>query len=370
MATWRFRTPNEWEGVPRWADVLVWRNHIFQLIITSKYASDDNRDAMTQGGFNDKAWGVNRLASIARKHGACGTCVDIINSLYGFPTMQVNEAFVKIHEQAKAQMADPTQIALAFQLLNETNLSYFSPAQQAELVRLKGVCLERIGNDVDARDALSTAVGLHDKLGEGWLSWGVFCENATMRETLGMPAERNRTAREVAVEQAVACYLTSAAQGSPGGRAMMARVLRLLTFEDAGGAVSRAMAQHVGAVPSWVWLQWVPQLLASLQHNEMQMAKALLRRVVGQHPHALYLHLRAALMGLRALVTTHEARAATRAADGRGAVSEARAAATAFEEGKKLMQIARQEDPAHMAVTEAAVSQASAGGWRKGRVAL
>lgn len=45
----------------------------------------------------DKAWSVNRLGRIARLHHQPEACVQIINTLYGFNAMEVQEAFVKVH---------------------------------------------------------------------------------------------------------------------------------------------------------------------------------------------------------------------------------------------------------------------------------
>ena len=49
-----------------------------------------------------QAWSVNRYAMVARKHGLYHTCINIINSMYGFNAMEVQEAFTKIKEQVRA----------------------------------------------------------------------------------------------------------------------------------------------------------------------------------------------------------------------------------------------------------------------------
>jgi len=49
-----------------------------------------------QMGYRDKAWSVNRLAHVARLHHLPETCVQMINTLYGFNAMEVQEAFVKV----------------------------------------------------------------------------------------------------------------------------------------------------------------------------------------------------------------------------------------------------------------------------------
>lgn len=54
-----------------------------------------------QLGYRDKAWSVNRLGAVARRHGYGEACLRIINSLYGFNAMEVQEAFIKIREQVR-----------------------------------------------------------------------------------------------------------------------------------------------------------------------------------------------------------------------------------------------------------------------------
>lgn len=54
-----------------------------------------------------QAWSVNRYAMVARKHGLYHTCIDIINHMYGFNAMEVQEAFTKIKEQARSPPRSP-----------------------------------------------------------------------------------------------------------------------------------------------------------------------------------------------------------------------------------------------------------------------
>lgn len=56
--------------------------------------------------------------------------------------MEVQEAFTKIKEQAKCNLADPELQVAALNLLNGQNLDYFQPQHQAELFRLKAVALQ------------------------------------------------------------------------------------------------------------------------------------------------------------------------------------------------------------------------------------
>lgn len=83
-----------------------------------------------------------RLGSVARKQGNPAMCKDIIANMYGYNAMEVQEAFNKIREQARAFLAQPGQLTEGLNLVNQQDLGYFQPLHQAELFRLKGVFLQ------------------------------------------------------------------------------------------------------------------------------------------------------------------------------------------------------------------------------------
>ena len=82
------------------------------------------------------------MGCVARKHGNVEAAKSIINTLYGFNAMEVQEAFVKIREQAKAFLQQPEQLMNGLNLLNAQNLEYFQPHHQAELFRMRGLFLQ------------------------------------------------------------------------------------------------------------------------------------------------------------------------------------------------------------------------------------
>jgi transformation/transcription domain-associated protein len=61
--------------------------------------------------------------------------------------MEVQEAFVKVQEQAKAYMQQPTEYVHGLNLINSTNLDYFQPAHHAEMICLKGQFLHLLGDE-------------------------------------------------------------------------------------------------------------------------------------------------------------------------------------------------------------------------------
>jgi len=145
--TWKLRTPNEWEGVRWWSDILTWRNHVYNTTIRQFSNLQSVNPNLHQLGYRDKAWSVNRLGHVARIHHLPDACITMINSLYGFNAMEVQEAFVKVQEQARAYMLRPSEHVHGLNLINSTNLDYFQPAHHAEMMSLKGQFLHLLNDD-------------------------------------------------------------------------------------------------------------------------------------------------------------------------------------------------------------------------------
>jgi hypothetical protein len=58
LETWRLRTPNEWEPLSAWADVLTWRNAIYNVVINAFKNLGEMAPHLHQLGYRDKAWSV------------------------------------------------------------------------------------------------------------------------------------------------------------------------------------------------------------------------------------------------------------------------------------------------------------------------
>lgn len=155
--TWKLRTPNEWEPVRWWSDVLTWRNQVYNMTIRQFSTMQAANPNLHQMGYRDKAWSVNRLGHVARLHHLPEACVHIINSLYGFNAMEVQEAFVKVQEQAKAYMLRPSEHLHGLNLINSTNMDYFQAAHQAEMFCLKAQFLHLLG-DIDEGEMTLSAL--------------------------------------------------------------------------------------------------------------------------------------------------------------------------------------------------------------------
>jgi len=317
METWRLRLPNEWEALSHWGDVLIWRNHIYNIIINALNEYQELLPQLHQAGYRDKAWSVNQLGAAARKQYQYNTCISSINKLYGFNRMDVQEAFVKIKEQAKAYLAGGEETITGLNLITTTNLEYFTPEHQSEIFRLKGLFHQALGEHGAANNAFSTSLSLHRQLPEAWLSWGTF--NDMMYASSGDKAY---------LESCAACYLQAIRFGSTRGRGLLPRLLHLLSFENEGGEVGRALDRQ-GDMPLWALLVWIPQLLMGLQRPEVMHIKRLLVQLAVVYPQALYYSLRTFLLTLRETAVKPLQEYTNAARGAKAAVEKAKAAEAA-----------------------------------------
>jgi len=231
-------------------------------------------------GYRDRAWSVNKLAAVARKQGLAQVCVRIPNALYGYLTMELQEAFVKIREQVKAypgagegQAHDGSQLNQCDPpgLLPRADATGDLPAQgrvpaaaRGQRERQPGVldsCLQlpQPGQDLEVLGPLLRP-GLAGEPGGGRVARLTPAAATSRLSSAGPPT---------AAPSWPACSTSSA---SRTGRASW------------GAAFDR----HIDNVPYWVWLAWIPQLLLSLQRPEQAYTKAILFKVAAMYPQALY----------------------------------------------------------------------------------
>ncbi|XP_031475658.1 uncharacterized protein LOC116247605 isoform X2 [Nymphaea colorata] len=288
LETWRLRTPNEWDNLTVWYDLLQWRNEVYNTVIDAFKDFGPTNPQLHHLGYRDKAWSVNKLAHIARKQGLHDVCVTILDKMYGHSTMEVQEAFVKIREQAKAYLEMKGELISGLNLINNTNLDYFPLKNKAEIFRLKGDFLLKLNDCENANVAYSNAIGLFKQLPKGWISWGNYCDMVY-----------KETRDEMWLEYAVSCFLQGIKYGVSNSRSHLARVLYLLSFDTPNEAVGRAFDKYAEQIPHFVWLPWIPQLLLSLQRSEAPHCKLVLHKIATVYPQALYYWLRTYLLERR-----------------------------------------------------------------------
>ena len=82
MESWRLRQPNEYEPLSYWQDLLLWRNQIHNMVVTAlngvAMEGTTQQQQLGQLGYKEKAWTVNRLASIFTLHGCTDSTLNTL----------------------------------------------------------------------------------------------------------------------------------------------------------------------------------------------------------------------------------------------------------------------------------------------------
>ena len=108
--------------------------------------------------------------------------------LIGFCLTCLQEAYVKISEQAKAYLEMKGELINGLNLINRTNLEYFPEKHQAEAFRIKGDFLLKLNDSEGANLAYSNAITLFKNLPKGWVSWGNYCDMVLVPLPIYYPA--------------------------------------------------------------------------------------------------------------------------------------------------------------------------------------
>ncbi|KAK7034392.1 FAT domain-containing protein [Favolaschia claudopus] len=226
---------------------------------------------------------INRFAHVARKHDLLDACFTSLIKIYTLPNIEISEAFLKLREQARCHYQKPNDLAAGLEVINNTNLVFFSVAQKAEFYTLKGMFHARAKRNEDANNAFGQAVQLDMTQAKAWAEWGRFNDNMFKE----VPADLSYAAN------AVSCYLQAAGQyKSEKSRPLIARIQWLLSVDDNTLAISRAFDTYKGDAAYWYWITSIPHLCMSLSNREVQQARYVLLNLARHYPQALFFQLR------------------------------------------------------------------------------
>lgn len=299
LTAWRERLPNPWDDMNYWSDILAWRQHVFTAInaafapliseqnstagqVSTTAANTPPSHPFAYRGYHEIAWLINRFAHIARKNHLFDVCLSFLNRIYTLPNIEIQDAFLKLREQAKCHMERPGDLPHALEVVNATNLNYFSSLQKGEFFALRSVILSRLGMFEEANRVFAQAVQIDLNMGHGWAAWGRFNDNRF--------AQQHDVNLAV---NAINCYLQAATLfKAHKSRRFLSRILWLLTFEDSCGSLGKSFEMYNHDLPTWYWVCFVPQLLSSLARREQRLSRFVLIKIAKNYPQALYLPLR------------------------------------------------------------------------------
>ncbi|XP_034936834.1 transformation/transcription domain-associated protein [Chelonus insularis] len=295
VKTWRNRLPVIADDLSHWSDIFTWRQHHYTFISSHYDSQQDQSTNHSMLGVHASAQAIIHFGKIARKHNLTGVCLDSLSRIYTIPSVPIVDCFQKIRQQVKCylQMASVTgnnELQEGLEVIESTNLKYFTKEMTAEFYALKGMLLSQIGRSDDANKAFSAAVQLHDTLVKAWALWGDYLEQIFTRDS-----------RQISIGvSAITCFLHACRhQNESKSRKYLAKVLWLLTYDDEKSSLMEAVDKYAVGVPPIQWLPWIPQLLMCLVRHEGNVILNLLSQVGRMFPQAVYFSIRTLYLTLK-----------------------------------------------------------------------
>ncbi|EPQ15807.1 Transformation/transcription domain-associated protein [Myotis brandtii] len=296
VKTWRNRLPIVSDDLSHWSSVFMWRQHHYQAIVTA-YENSSQYDPSSNNamlGVHASASAIIQYGKIARKQGLVNVALDILSRIHTIPTVPIVDRFQKIRQQVKcylplAGVVGKNECMQGLEVIESTNLKYFTKEMTAEFYALKGMFLAQINKSEEANKAFSAAVQMHDVLVKAWAMWGDYLENIFVKERqlhLGVSA--------------IICYLQACKhQNESKSRKYLAKVLWLLSFDDDKNTLADAVDKYCIGVPPIQWLAWIPQLLTCLVGSEGKLLLNLISQVGRVYPQAVYFPIRTLYLTLK-----------------------------------------------------------------------
>ncbi|XP_043599030.1 transformation/transcription domain-associated protein isoform X1 [Bombus pyrosoma] len=295
VKTWRNRLPVIADDLSHWSDIFTWRQHHYTFISSHYDSQQDQTTNHSMLGVHASVQAIIHFGKIARKHNLCGVCLDSLSKIYTIPSVPIVDCFQKIRQQVKcylqmASVSGKNELQEGLEVIESTNLRYFTKEMTAEFYALKGMLLSQIGRSDDANKAFSAAVQLHDTLVKAWALWGDYLEHIFTRD-----------ARQISIGiSAITCFLHACRhQNESKSRKYLAKVLWLLTYDDDKSSLMEAVEKYAVGVPPIQWLPWIPQLLMCLVRHEGNVILNLLSQVGRMFPQAVYFSIRTLYLTLK-----------------------------------------------------------------------
>jgi transformation/transcription domain-associated protein len=97
---------------------------------------------------------IIHFGKVARKHGLTNVCLNSLSRIYTIPSVPIVDCFQKIRQQVKCYVqlaaragavSGRQELQEGLEVIESTNLKYFTKDMTAEFYALKGMLLAKIG---------------------------------------------------------------------------------------------------------------------------------------------------------------------------------------------------------------------------------
>jgi transformation/transcription domain-associated protein len=205
-------------------------------------------------------------------------CFTALSKIYTLPNIEIQEAFFKLREQAQCHFRNPTEYSAGLDVINNTNLLYFTTSQKSEFFAMKGKFLNKLNLHEEAALSFSSAIQIDMNLPKAWGLWGQY-NDRLFKEN---PAEIKHAI------SAVSCFLhASALYNNAKSRKYISKVIWLLSMDDSQGNILKSYEAFKGETPLWFWITFIPQLLSCLAAKEARFARQILMKIAKSFPQVI-----------------------------------------------------------------------------------
>lgn len=310
IKTWRTRLPLVSDDISYWNDIFTWRQFHYEAFTKyyEKQSSTVSGNLTNQTGANNAMHGVHALANgivyfgkVARKHHLYELCLTTLNKIHLKQSVPIIDCFHKVKQEIKCyintfEFLNPQQAAEIMDLIEATNLKYFTKDNVAELLSLKGQFLQTYGKFEEANHLFSYSVALNDNQPKLWGSWGDYLAEAFVGIcSRGSDAYTKRNME--AAESALIALLHAArhnpqSSGEVKVRKYIAKILWLLSYDNDKKVLHSTFDSNSVNILSSNWINWIPQLVTSITREDGRYFVNLMNQIARHYPLALYYPLR------------------------------------------------------------------------------
>ena len=197
----------------------------------------------------------------------------------------------------------PPQINEIFELLESTNLKYFTRENVAELLSLKAQFLQTSGKYEDANNLFSYSTYLNDTLPKLWGPWGDYLTEAFV--SLCSKNSDSFQRRSIDTAESALIALLNAARHNPASsgeskvRKYISKAFWLLLYDNEKRVLHNIFENYALNIPSSNWINWIPQLITLLIKEEGKHFVQLMQQLIRHYPLALYYPLRTLYLKLK-----------------------------------------------------------------------
>lgn len=306
IKTWRTRLPLINDDLSYWNDIFTWRQFHYESFTKfyEKQAPLGTNVNPAMLGVHALAQGIVNFGKIARKQHLYDLCLETLNKIHKKQSVPIIDCFLKVKQEIKCyintfEYLSPKQSQEILDLIEATNLRYFTKENVAELISLKANFLQLTNRYDDANHLYSFSIYLNDSQPKLWGAWGDYLTQAYVDVT-----SRSFASRSIEIAESALIALLHAARhqgGEAKARKYISKILWLLSYDSEKRVLFAQFDTYAQVIPAQNWITWIPQLITLLMKNDDtgKYLINLMNQIVRQYPLALYYPLRTLYLKLK-----------------------------------------------------------------------